>query len=129
MANTAIGGRSPGRPGAGLTDRGDRAPRPSASHDRQARRCVVAAPGQGTGMRGGRIERFRERRNSRRLPPHRTVRAPDAAYHRIAPFVRQTPLEYSAELGAYLKLEHWQHTGSFKFRGASNKIALLTAEQ
>ena len=52
-----------------------------------------------------------------------------AAYHRIAPFVRQTPLEYSAELGAYLKLEHWQHTGSFKFRGASNKIALLTAEQ
>jgi threonine dehydratase len=52
-----------------------------------------------------------------------------AAYHRIAPFVRQTPLEYSAEVGAYLKLEHWQHTGSFKFRGASNKIALLTAEQ
>ena len=52
-----------------------------------------------------------------------------AAYHRIAPFVRQTPLEYSVELGAFLKLEHWQHTGSFKFRGASNKIALLTAEQ
>ena len=52
-----------------------------------------------------------------------------AAYHRIAPFVRQTPLEYSAELGAFLKLEHLQHTGSFKFRGASNKIALLTPEQ
>jgi threonine dehydratase len=29
----------------------------------------------------------------------------------------------------YLKLEHLQHTGSFKFRGASNKIALLTPEQ
>src|SRR6478672_4767666 len=43
--------------------------------------------------------------------------------------VRQTPLEYSAELGAFLKLEHLQHTGSFKFRGASNKIAMLTAEQ
>jgi threonine dehydratase len=43
--------------------------------------------------------------------------------------VRQTPLEYSAELGAWLKLEHLQHTGSFKFRGASNKMALLTPEQ
>ena len=49
-----------------------------------------------------------------------------AAYDRIAPLVRQTPLEHSAELGAFLKLEHLQHTGSFKFRGASNKIALLT---
>lgn len=52
-----------------------------------------------------------------------------AAYHRIAPFVRQTPLEYSSDVGAFLKLEHLQHTGSFKFRGASNKIALLTPEQ
>ena len=52
-----------------------------------------------------------------------------AAYQRIAPLVRQTPLEHSAELGAFLKLEHLQHTGSFKFRGASNKIALLTPEQ
>ena len=52
-----------------------------------------------------------------------------AAAGRIAPFVRVTPLEYSADTGAYLKLEHLQHTGSFKFRGASNKIALLTAEQ
>jgi threonine dehydratase len=52
-----------------------------------------------------------------------------AAYNRIAPYVRETPLEHSAELGAFLKLEHLQHTGSFKFRGASNKVALLTAEQ
>jgi threonine dehydratase len=52
-----------------------------------------------------------------------------AAYRRIAPLVRQTPLEHSAELGAFLKLEHLQHTGSFKFRGASNKIALLTPQQ
>lgn len=52
-----------------------------------------------------------------------------AAYRRIAPFVRHTPLEYSAELGAYLKLEHLQHTGSFKFRGASHKIALLAPDQ
>src|SRR5436305_1087238 len=43
--------------------------------------------------------------------------------------VRETPLEYSAELGTWLKLEHLQKTGSFKFRGACNKIALLTPEQ
>jgi threonine dehydratase len=52
-----------------------------------------------------------------------------AAYDRIRPFVRETPVEYSTEFGAWLKLEHLQHTGSFKFRGASNKIALLTPEQ
>jgi threonine dehydratase len=49
-----------------------------------------------------------------------------AAHQRIAAYVRETPVEYSAEVGAFLKLEHLQHTGSFKFRGASNKIALLT---
>jgi threonine dehydratase len=52
-----------------------------------------------------------------------------AASERIRPFVRETPLEYSAALGVSLKLEHLQATGSFKFRGASNKIALLTPEQ
>ncbi|HEV3198373.1 MAG TPA: threonine/serine dehydratase [Bryobacteraceae bacterium] len=58
-----------------------------------------------------------------------------AAYERIRPWVRETPLETSAELGAgenvsvFLKLEHLQRTGSFKFRGATNKIALLTPGQ
>jgi threonine dehydratase len=52
-----------------------------------------------------------------------------AAHERIAPYVRETPLEWSASLGAFLKLEHLQHTGSFKFRGASNKIALLSPDQ
>jgi threonine dehydratase len=58
-----------------------------------------------------------------------------AAYERIRPVVRETPLEESAGLtpdgsvSVFLKLEHLQHTGSFKFRGASHKIALLTAEQ
>src|SRR3954469_1857720 len=51
------------------------------------------------------------------------------AYERIRPIVRETPVEYSPELGAWLKLEHLQRTGSFKFRGASNKVAMLTAEQ
>jgi len=53
-----------------------------------------------------------------------------AAYQRIAPYVRETPLEECAlGRGVFLKLEHLQHTGSFKFRGASNKIAMLTPEQ
>jgi len=52
-----------------------------------------------------------------------------AAHQRISPYVRETPAEWSAGLGAYLKLEHLQHTGSFKFRGASNKIAMLSAGQ
>jgi threonine dehydratase len=58
--------------------------------------------------------------------------APDvlAAWHRIAPFVRETPTEL-AHLPdpVWLKLEHLQHTGSFKFRGASNRIALLTPQE
>ncbi|HWC98118.1 MAG TPA: threonine/serine dehydratase [Candidatus Sulfopaludibacter sp.] len=53
-----------------------------------------------------------------------------AAYERIRPYVRETPVEQSPALGgAFLKLEHLQHTGSFKFRGASHKIALLTPQQ
>ena len=58
-----------------------------------------------------------------------------AAYERIWPYVRETPVEESTALAdggtasVYLKLEHLQHTGSFKFRGACNKIALLTPDQ
>jgi threonine dehydratase len=55
------------------------------------------------------------------------------AYERIQPWVRETPLEESGNFGSgssvFLKLEHLQRTGSFKFRGASHKIALLTPEQ
>ncbi len=52
-----------------------------------------------------------------------------AARSRIAPFVRHTPLEFSRELGAYLKLENLQRTGSFKLRGALNRILALTDEE
>jgi threonine dehydratase len=54
-----------------------------------------------------------------------------AAHNRIAPCVRETPVELADLEGVpvYLKLEHLQRTGSFKFRGASNKIALLTPDQ
>jgi len=54
-----------------------------------------------------------------------------AAEKRIRPYVRETPLEYSYVLTrmtgseAYLKLENQQVTGSFKARGALNKIVSL----
>ena len=52
------------------------------------------------------------------------------AQQRIAPHVVQTPLQYSPllseQLGCdlWLKLENRQHTGSFKPRGALNKISV-----
>jgi threonine dehydratase len=54
---------------------------------------------------------------------------------RIAGLVRETPLDYSpmfsAETGAevWFKLENLQHTGSFKLRGAANRLLTLTPEQ
>ncbi len=54
----------------------------------------------------------------------------------IKPFIRRTPLIKSMYLSqnitkgnVYLKLENMQFTGSFKFRGASNKINHLSDEQ
>lgn len=53
------------------------------------------------------------------------------AHTAIRPQVRVTPLELSAPLSLmngceiFLKCEHIQRTGSFKFRGAVNKIRLL----
>jgi threonine dehydratase len=58
--------------------------------------------------------------------------AAEQAAERIAALIRQTPLEYSPlfsrETGAeiYLKLENLQRTGSFKLRGASNRLMTLT---
>lgn len=55
-----------------------------------------------------------------------------SARARIAPFVRETPLEHSPSLSAstgadvYLKLENYQITGSFKARGALAKLTTLT---
>ena len=57
------------------------------------------------------------------------------AADRIGELVRETPLEYSTffshKTGAevYLKLENYQHTGSFKLRGASNRLMTLSAAQ
>jgi threonine dehydratase len=58
-----------------------------------------------------------------------------AARTRVQGIVQQTPLDYSktfsnlSKSSIYLKLENLQKTGSFKLRGAFNKIANLTAEQ
>jgi len=57
------------------------------------------------------------------------------AQQRIGPYVTHTPLLRSALLSAqlgcdlWLKLENRQHTGSFKPRGALNKILSLSAEE
>ncbi len=55
----------------------------------------------------------------------------NAAGSRIETIIRETPVDLSHSLSAqsnsrvYLKLEHLQHTGSFKLRGAANKILSL----
>ena len=57
------------------------------------------------------------------------------AEQQIRSYIRETPLDYSpllSQLGhcrVFLKLENLQHTGSFKVRGAMNKLLSLTAEQ
>ena len=51
---------------------------------------------------------------------------------RLQPVIRVTPTEHSLALSAltgcetWLKLEHLQHTGSFKLRGAAHKLLTLT---
>jgi threonine dehydratase len=57
------------------------------------------------------------------------------ARRRIAPLARRTPLLRSTALseqtgaGVYLKLENLQQTGSFKIRGAANKLLALTPDE
>src|ERR1700742_5370349 len=54
-----------------------------------------------------------------------------AAQARIAPYAVRTPLVESWQLNAltggrvFLKLELLQRTGSFKFRGACNRLAMI----
>jgi len=47
------------------------------------------------------------------------------AYERISPYIHKTPLTYDAQNDIYLKWENHQVTGSFKVRGALNKILSL----
>ena len=65
--------------------------------------------------------------NKERLPADSALAA-----NRIKSYIRETPLDYSpafSELtgaNVYLKLENLQHTGSFKLRGAFNKLLSLS---
>jgi len=59
----------------------------------------------------------------------------EAAAERIRPHVRETPVDPSAELSrlggadVFLKMENLQVTGSFKLRGAMNRLGLLSPEE
>lgn len=67
--------------------------------------------------------------------PKEIFLASQQAHTALRPQVRKTAFDRSHILSSqygcelFLKCEHLQHTGSFKFRGASNKIRLLTPEQ
>jgi len=58
-----------------------------------------------------------------------------SAQRNLSGLITRTPLEHSFLLSqragceVYLKLENWQKTGSFKVRGAINKVASLTEEE
>ncbi|HZP57472.1 MAG TPA: threonine ammonia-lyase [Dehalococcoidia bacterium] len=64
-----------------------------------------------------------------------TIADIEAARTRFGSFVRRTPLLPSSSLGrltggeVWLKAESLQHTGSFKVRGAMNRIALLSPDE
>ena len=49
----------------------------------------------------------------------------EQANERIGPFILKTPLTFDAQNNLYLKWENHQVTGSFKERGALNKILAL----
>jgi threonine dehydratase len=49
----------------------------------------------------------------------------EQADSRIAPFIQRTPLTFDAARNIYIKWENQQVTGSFKARGAFNKVLLL----
>jgi len=63
------------------------------------------------------------------------VTAIEHARERIKPYIKRTALEYSQTLSqqlgtnVFVKLEIFQKTGSFKIRGAFNKLLSLSAEE
>jgi threonine dehydratase len=66
---------------------------------------------------------------------HNVSKAAKLATNRIADVICETPMQHalslSKDVGAevFLKLENLQHTGSFKLRGAANRIRTLSPEQ
>ena len=68
-------------------------------------------------------------------PDQGLLNAIRAAHRRIRPFVVWTPLLHSPALSeasgveVWLKCEHVQRTGSFKYRGALNTLLSLSDEE
>ena len=66
------------------------------------------------------------------LSPSQVAAAARTASARLRPLVRRTPLVFSPQLSAvsgarvWLKLENLQDTGSFKLRGATNRLLALS---
>ncbi|GGH38411.1 threonine ammonia-lyase [Microbacterium album] len=81
------------------------------------------------------LEPDREQAREAAKPPIPSLAEIEAAARSLAGVVEHTPLEYSLHLtevlGApvRLKLENLQRTGSFKVRGATYRLAQLTAEE
>ncbi len=65
--------------------------------------------------------------NARRLPVD--LAAAQAAQRRIAAHIRRTPARKAPAEGLWLKCENRQITGSFKLRGALNRVLSLSAEE
>ncbi|MDX1506731.1 MAG: threonine/serine dehydratase [Woeseiaceae bacterium] len=69
------------------------------------------------------------------LTPPQFAEAAEHAAARIAGLARVTPLDYSPLFServggdVFFKLENLQHTGSFKLRGAANRLMTLSDEQ
>mgnify|MGYP002392640532 FL=1 len=46
----------------------------------------------------------------------------ELAGKRVSPRIVRTPVSFDSELNFYIKWENLQNTGSFKLRGAVNKV-------
>jgi threonine dehydratase len=53
----------------------------------------------------------------------------EEACYRISRYVLHTPVTFDRQLGLFFKWENQQKTGSFKLRGALNKVLSLSREQ
>lgn len=53
----------------------------------------------------------------------------EAANQKIGGFITQTPITYDQQLDLYIKWENQQVTGSFKIRGALNRILNLSSQE
>jgi len=90
---------------------------------------IKLSPSQAATSQGARYVEFQKCLNSRLFEELLKAEA------RIRGYIRETPVDQSnflsemARAKVYLKLEHLQHTGSFKLRGAMNKVLSLSPSE